>query len=125
MPNQPDIEKSLAARRAALRASLAAQRPNAAPQAGGAPAGNDASAMSMGMRAASEFIGAILVGAGIGWALDHWLGTSPGFSIGFFLLGVVAGVFNVVRATSPLPRAEAPAKDTPPLPRAADDDEDE
>jgi F0F1-type ATP synthase assembly protein I len=57
--------------------------------------------MSMGLRAGSEFVSAILVGAGIGWALDRALGTNPAFLIVFFMIGVAAGVWNVIRVTSP------------------------
>ena len=69
------------------------------PQNSAAPKGD--SGMSLGMRAGSEFISAIIVGAGIGWALDRVLGTNPAFLIGFFFLGVAAGVWNVIRLTSP------------------------
>jgi ATP synthase protein I len=52
----------------------------------------------------------VLVGAGIGWALDRVLGISPWGLIVFLLLGFVAGVVNVVRAAGvappPPPHAE-------------------
>jgi ATP synthase protein I len=64
-----------------------------------APAG--VSPFAQGMRAASELAAAVLVGAGIGVGLDYLTGRRPIFSIAFFLLGVVAGMINVVRATSP------------------------
>jgi len=77
--------------------------------------------MSLGMRAASEFVSAIIVGLGIGWALDRALGTNPAFLIVFFMIGVAAGVWNVIRLTSPkggsfnrdspLSRADPPDKD--------------
>jgi ATP synthase protein I len=57
--------------------------------------------MALGLRAASEFVAAIIVGGLIGWGLDAWLGTKPAFLIAFFFLGVAAGVVNVIRATSP------------------------
>ena len=57
--------------------------------------------MSLAMRAGSEFISAIVVGAGVGWALDRLLGTKPALLIVFFFIGVAAGVFNVIRLTSP------------------------
>ena len=53
------------------------------------------------MRAGSEFVSAVLVGAGLGWALDRALGTKPAFLIVFFFIGVAAGVWNVIRLTSP------------------------
>jgi ATP synthase protein I len=79
------------------------------------------SAMSLGMRAASEFVSAILVGLGIGWALDRALRTNPAFLIVFFMIGVAAGVWKVIRLTSPkagsfnrdspLSRADSPDKE--------------
>ena len=55
------------------------------------------SAMSMGLRAGSEFVSAIIVGSGIGWVLDRALGTNPAFLIVFFMIGVAAGAWNVIR----------------------------
>ena len=91
-----------------------------APKASGSAAG---SAMSLGLRAGSEFVSAVLLGAGIGWVLDRALGTNPAFLIVFFLLGVTAGVWNLIRMTSPkgtssnrnspLSRANSPDKDVP------------
>jgi ATP synthase protein I len=59
------------------------------------------SAMSLGLRAGSEFVSAVVVGLGIGWVLDRALGTNPAFLIVFFLIGVAAGIWNVIRLTSP------------------------
>lgn len=64
------------------------------------PASGD-SGVSLGLRAGSEFVSAIIVGSGIGWALDRLLGTNPAFLIVFFMLGVAAGVWGVIRLTSP------------------------
>jgi len=41
-----------------------------------------------------------VVGALIGWALDHWGGISPWGLIVFVLLGFAAGVRNVMRAAT-------------------------
>ncbi len=57
--------------------------------------------MSLGMRAGSEFVSAIVVGAGIGWGIDRLFGTNPLFLVLFFFIGVAAGVWNVIRLTSP------------------------
>ena len=57
--------------------------------------------MSLGLRAGSEFVSAVIVGLGIGWALDRALGTNPAFLIVFFMLGVAAAIWNVIRLTSP------------------------
>jgi ATP synthase protein I len=79
------------------------------------------SAMSLGLRAGSEFVSAVIVGLGIGWVLDRALGTNPAFLIVFFLIGVAAGMWNVIRLTSPkaassdrnspLSRTDSPDKD--------------
>jgi ATP synthase protein I len=50
------------------------------------------------LRLSSEFIAAVVVGAGIGWVLDLWVGTSPWGLIVFLLLGFAAGVLNVMRS---------------------------
>ncbi len=39
----------------------------------------------------------IAIGAAIGIALDRWLGTSPWCTIIFFLLGVAAGFWNLLK----------------------------
>lgn len=48
------------------------------------------------------FVLAVLVGAGVGWLLDSWLGTSPWLFLVFFFLGLAAGILNVFRAASTL-----------------------
>ncbi|MGD9669140.1 MAG: AtpZ/AtpI family protein [Hyphomicrobiaceae bacterium] len=53
--------------------------------------------MSYGLKIGSEFVGAILVGAAIGYALDYLLGTKPWLLLLFFVLGFAAGVLNVMR----------------------------
>ena len=57
--------------------------------------------MSLGLRAGSEFVSAVILGLGIGWVLDRALGTTPVFLIVFFLIGFAAGVWTVIRLTSP------------------------
>jgi ATP synthase protein I len=59
------------------------------------------SGMARGLRLSTELVAGVLVGAGVGWALDRWLGISPWGLIVFLLLGFAAGVRNVVRAVNP------------------------
>ena len=54
-----------------------------------------------GLRAGVEVVSALVVGIGIGWLLDHWLGTWPWLFLVFFVLGSVAGVLNVYRLFNP------------------------
>jgi ATP synthase protein I len=63
-----------------------------------------ASAMARGLRLSSELIAGVVVGAAIGWGIDHLLSTSPFGLIVFFLLGFVAGVVNLVRSAGVDPR---------------------
>jgi len=103
-------ERRLRARLASLSGALDKRRRESpsrrdAGDGGGSPRGFGV-AMGLGLRAASEFAAAIVVGGLIGWQLDRWLGTKPAFTIVFFMLGVAAGVWNVIRVTSPMPRRE-------------------
>jgi ATP synthase protein I len=132
-----DDDSDLEARLRKLSGALKAQRPApaASPSQNGAqPSDSFGSAVSMGLRAGSEFVAAVLVGGAIGWGLDWVLHSKPAFTILFFMLGVVAGVWNVIRATSPkgassdrnspLSGAIAEDKDVPRVgPRGGDEDE--
>lgn len=42
-------------------------------------------------------IGAIVFCGGIGYALDHWRGTSPWFLLGGLLLGIVVGFYELAK----------------------------
>ena len=57
-----------------------------------------ASSYARGFRLSSELVAGVVVGAGIGWLLDRWLGISPWGLIVFLLLGFAAGVLNVMRS---------------------------
>ena len=60
--------------------------------------------MGAGMRIAVELVAAVLVGTGIGIALDKWLGTQPWMLILFFLLGCAAACRNVYRSAQEIER---------------------
>jgi ATP synthase protein I len=61
----------------------------------------NAAAMSLAVRAASEIVAGVAVGAVFGWGIDGLFHTKPAFLIVFLLLGSAAGVWNVIRATTP------------------------
>lgn len=54
-------------------------------------------ALGLAFRLSVELVAGVVVGTGIGWFLDRWLGTAPLLLIVFFLLGVAAGFVNVFR----------------------------
>jgi len=53
---------------------------------------------AMAIKLSSEFISAVIVGAMLGYLLDHFAGTSPWGMIVLLLLGFCAGVLNVLRS---------------------------
>ncbi|HEX9167784.1 MAG TPA: AtpZ/AtpI family protein [Roseiarcus sp.] len=122
-PENGDDAEALRARLSRLSGELKARAaPPSGPNPTPAPKSDSAgSAMSLGLRAGSEFISAVILGLGIGWVLDRALGTNPAFLIVFFMLGVAAAVWNVIRLTSPkaassirnspLSRPDSPDKD--------------
>ena len=75
----------------------------------------DMSGMSRGLRLGSEFVAAIIVGAGLGYIIDMFLPTRPWGLVVLLLLGFAAGVLNVVRATAQMNAETAVPKDTPAL----------
>lgn len=79
-----------------IRDSRKAQADQAGHENESAPA--RASAMAVGLRLSSELVAGVLVGAALGWGIDHFASTSPWGMIVFLLLGFAAGVMNVMRA---------------------------
>ncbi len=86
---------------------------HATPHHGDQSQGN---AMAKGLKISAELIGGVVVGGGLGWLLDKWLGTFPWLFILFFLLGSAAGMLNIVR--------QAQREKTPPAPSVKDDEDD-
>jgi ATP synthase protein I len=80
-----------------LDAALSARRP-AAEGSDGQPGSGGMSGIGNALRLSSEFIAAIIVGAGLGWFIDWMAGTSPLGLIVFLFLGFGAGVLNVLRS---------------------------
>ena len=82
----------------------------------------DMTGLSRGLRLGSEFVAAVLVGAGIGYLLDLWLGTSPWILLVMLIVGFAAGVLNITKTVAAMNQA------TPPPPGSdlgpGDDDED-
>lgn len=65
------------------------------------PSGLDsARGVGTGFKMASDFIAAVIVGAGLGWGLDELFGWSPWGLIICLLLGFITGVKNVVASAS-------------------------
>lgn len=93
-------QEALKARLDKLGAELKSARRKPTPQAPPTDRSTGA-AWSLAMKSASEFVAAIVVGTAIGWGLDRLLHSKPAFTIIFFMVGVAAGVWGVIRATRP------------------------
>jgi ATP synthase protein I len=59
--------------------------------------------MARGFQLSSELVAGVVVGAALGWGIDHFLSTSPWGLIVFLLLGFIAGVVNVIRSAGVAP----------------------
>ena len=113
--------------RSTLTSDLAARirRAQAESQVAETPAGGGAtqtmSGMGRGLRLGSEFAAAILVGAGMGYLLDQWLGTSPWLMLILLLLGFAAGVLNVIRSAKQMNEAATLPTGAPAAPEPKDE----
>lgn len=85
-------------------------------------ASGDMSGLARGMRIGTEFIAAILVGAGIGYLIDLGLGTSPWGLLILLLVGFAAGILNVIRVVAEM-NAASPAPPGSDLGPDAEDEE--
>jgi ATP synthase protein I len=96
---RPSDEAALSARLRRLGDRLELERASKASSSSPvASSSADRTAMARGLRLSSELVAGVLVGAGIGWLIDRWLGISPFGLVVFMLLGFVAGIVNVMRA---------------------------
>ena len=92
-------EAALSARLQRLNEGLGRAHTAAGPSdSPGADRAATASGYAKGFRLSSELVAGVIVGAGIGWLIDRWLGISPWGLIVFLLLGFAAGVLNVMRS---------------------------
>ena len=68
------------------------------PAGDGANSAGQQQALGVGFRIGIEFVVAIVIATGLGWAFDRALGTKPFAMIVMFFLGVATGMLNVYRA---------------------------
>lgn len=94
----PPEEAALSARLKSLGQRLDQAGSARASEANAFRSATDASGFARGFRLSSELIAGVLVGAGLGWLIDRWLGSLPWGMFVFALFGFSAGVLNVVRS---------------------------
>lgn len=90
-------DEELERRKRQLDATLDAARGQAKADSDDGKPG-DKAGYGQALKLSSEFIAGVIVGGGLGWMIDRWLGTSPWGLIVFLLLGFGAGVLNVMRS---------------------------
>lgn len=83
-----------------LEARLRTARDRERAPEGRGPAGarGGGSGMAIAARITVELVAGVMVGVGIGYALDQWLGSGPWLMVLFLFLGGAAGVMNAYRA---------------------------
>jgi len=91
---------------------------------GGSAAARDMTGLARGMRIGTEFVAAILVGTGIGYAIDRLAGTAPWAMLAFLMLGFAAGILNVIRVVTEM-NAASPAPPGSDLGPEDDEDDEE
>jgi len=94
---EPTDEAALSARLKRLGERLEHAGPSRSDTGLASRSAADASGFARGFRLSSELVAGVLVGAGLGWLIDRWLGTLPWGMFVFALLGFTAGVLNVMR----------------------------
>jgi ATP synthase protein I len=80
------------------------------------------SGIGAALRMSTDFVAAVLVGAGLGFGLDWIFGTRPWGMIVFLLLGFCAGVLNVMRSAGKISDPHA-RHDPPGRPEMYDDED--
>jgi ATP synthase protein I len=112
VPHGPDALEKLAARVAEVKQERAEREPKGT---------IDRSGMSAGLRMASEFASAILVGGLLGYGVDYLVKTTPWALLFGLALGFVTGTVNLIRVS----RQYATAHPVDPSAPKVLDDEDE
>jgi ATP synthase protein I len=80
-------------------------------------------AMGLGFSIAAQLVAGVIVGGGIGYLLDRWLGTVPWLMVLFLGFGFAAGIMNVVRTAREMQKiSEQQSKGAKSMPDDADDD---
>lgn len=85
---------------------LEARIRKAAPPPEAPPIAKEINSMGVLSRLAFDLLAGVVVGLGIGWGLDSWLGTAPWLMVACFFLGSCAGFLNLKRSAEALDKRE-------------------
>ena len=59
---------------------------------------SNAASLGKALKISTELIAAVAVGTTIGFILDNWFDTRPWLTVSFFIMGVAAGILNVIKS---------------------------
>ena len=90
--DREDLPPSTGAGKLDARIRRARDAQNGKTAKGSAPMG-----LGWAMRLTTEMFAALIVGGGLGWLADEWLGTRPWLMLVFLLVGCAAGMLNAYR----------------------------
>ena len=68
--------------------------------------GSNAASLGKALKISTELVAAVFVGAIMGFILDSWFDTKPLLIIVFFIIGVIAGILNVIKAAKKMQEKE-------------------
>ena len=60
--------------------------------------GSNAASFGKALKISTELVAAVAVGSILGFILDNWFDTKPLLTIIFFIMGVAAGIINVIKS---------------------------
>jgi ATP synthase protein I len=60
--------------------------------------GSNAASFGKALKISTELVAAVAVGSILGFILDNWFDTKPLLTIFFFIMGVAAGIINVIKS---------------------------
>ena len=60
--------------------------------------GSNAASLGKALKISTELVAAVVLGTTLGFILDNWFDTRPWLTISFFIMGVVAGILNVIKS---------------------------
>ena len=59
---------------------------------------SNTASLGKALKISTELIAAVAVGTTIGFILDNWFDTRPWLTVSFFIMGVAAGILNVIQS---------------------------
>ena len=59
---------------------------------------SNAASLGKALKISTELVASVAVGTTLGFILDNWFDTRPWLTISFFIIGVAAGILNVIKS---------------------------